>query len=716
MFGSLFDAYTVRKIAPRLLVAVIGINLSIYLCVAVVDITNIIGGGLGDLLREPFHNSAAFSNPEIPFTKGTKVAIGGVGVVGAVGTAVGGLGFLGAVSGGIFGLVGGALYALLAFLLISMLSVALIALAIAATVIIRYGAIMILTVISPVAIALLVLPGTEKYFKQWWDIFMKVLIMYPIIAVIFAMSDILGSVLMVTLVQKGGATALVTIAVVILALYAPLFMIPFAFKLAGGVIGGVYDFANKQRGSMVESRQKKARENPESMYNKLKNKSHDARSRGNVTGEQLKKGVSAFGSTVRNRRGEGLGARQLLREAGGQFNKEGTRVHGKHVLAKALEVEENDSDLKATVGSDDFGKAQRAYIVARQTGSTHAEAQALASEALRASNGDQYQYERVFDADGNEHADTAGASDAALAQRRRSHDNMLNLAQTSRSRYGNDVALLHGAMQDHASGTGSDETQMVDDIVRLSHGDTNMDVALTNAFRERAEKANRKEKSKIGFSTSLQLTQARREGRVNNQDLSDQFIYAFLDRASAGEIGTAHVNTIAASRDRLLDRVQRHATNQDGSQRTREELDADFEYGRAVKQAADFYDILQHQSPDQLQRLEGRHASQNVAAADQGFMELELAGPGGGNLRSEVESYRTGRTVLTPSQLQARTGSALPPTAAELDAVNQNENRVFQPGTRGVEGFRTGRRDYGQDEAAAAGANPANPGGPPQVP
>ena len=75
MFDSLFDAYTVRKIAPRLIVAVIGINLSIYLCVIAVDVTNIIGGGLGDLLREPFHRSASFSNPEIPGT-GLNVAIG----------------------------------------------------------------------------------------------------------------------------------------------------------------------------------------------------------------------------------------------------------------------------------------------------------------------------------------------------------------------------------------------------------------------------------------------------------------------------------------------------------------------------------------------------------------------------------------------------------------------------------------------------------------
>ena len=143
-------------------------------------------------------------------------------ILGATGAASG-VGFLGAISAGAFGLVGGAFFAILAFLLAVVLSVALIALAIAATIIIRYGAIIIMTIISPIAIALLVLPGTEKYFKQWWDIFMKVLIMYPIIAVIFAVSDILASIFMVTLVQKGNIEGFVAIFIVVLTLYAPLF-------------------------------------------------------------------------------------------------------------------------------------------------------------------------------------------------------------------------------------------------------------------------------------------------------------------------------------------------------------------------------------------------------------------------------------------------------------------------------------------------------------
>ena len=48
------DAYAVRKAVPRILIAVIGINLSIYLCLAAVDITNVIGRGIAGLITTPF--------------------------------------------------------------------------------------------------------------------------------------------------------------------------------------------------------------------------------------------------------------------------------------------------------------------------------------------------------------------------------------------------------------------------------------------------------------------------------------------------------------------------------------------------------------------------------------------------------------------------------------------------------------------------------------
>ena len=44
--GGLIDAYSAKKIIPRLLIAAIAINLSIYIVALAVDITNIVGQGI----------------------------------------------------------------------------------------------------------------------------------------------------------------------------------------------------------------------------------------------------------------------------------------------------------------------------------------------------------------------------------------------------------------------------------------------------------------------------------------------------------------------------------------------------------------------------------------------------------------------------------------------------------------------------------------------
>src|SRR3989344_4953661 len=171
----MLDAYTVRKAVPRILIAVIGINLSIYLCVAAIDITNVIGNGLGQLITEPFLKPDSFKDAGIENNVSNGIATGGLLIGGIIGgTAVwaaGGLAVIGA-------------------LIPFMITVALITLAILFTLVIRQGLLILLTVISPVAIALFVLPGTEKYFKQWLDLFIKTLIVYPIIAAIFAVSTV----------------------------------------------------------------------------------------------------------------------------------------------------------------------------------------------------------------------------------------------------------------------------------------------------------------------------------------------------------------------------------------------------------------------------------------------------------------------------------------------------------------------------------------------
>jgi len=66
--GGVIDAYTAKKVLPRILIAAILINLSIYIVAALEDIVNIVGSGLDSLIRLPFQNAAA-ANSAIKLTQ-----------------------------------------------------------------------------------------------------------------------------------------------------------------------------------------------------------------------------------------------------------------------------------------------------------------------------------------------------------------------------------------------------------------------------------------------------------------------------------------------------------------------------------------------------------------------------------------------------------------------------------------------------------------------
>lgn len=238
------DAYTVRKLAPKLLIAVVAVNISIYLCVAAIDITNIFGRGINQLISAPFME-AADAKFELDTLQGPEDTLVFFGITIAVGMLL------------TFSLAGGQLLPMIGLI---MLPIVLAVLAVLVTLVIRKALLVILTIISPIAFALWVLPGTDKYFKQWWSLFLKTLMVYPIVAALFAVTNIMAVVTFdsseirreeviaageVNPGQAGGLggdgfgdNALNAIIGVIL-VFIPLFMIPFAFKFAGGALGAL---------------------------------------------------------------------------------------------------------------------------------------------------------------------------------------------------------------------------------------------------------------------------------------------------------------------------------------------------------------------------------------------------------------------------------------------------------------------------------------------
>jgi hypothetical protein len=252
--GGMIDAYTAKKMAPRILMTAILLNLSVYIVAAMVDITNIVGGAIGQVMLAPIRESGEFS-----FKIGAEglgvVAVGLLGVLLSGGTLIGILSLLFTATGG-GALAGAALSSLVqigVFIgLAVVLPIVLALLGVFATLVIRKGILLALVIVAPVAFALYCLPNTEKYFQKWWELLFKTLLVYPIIIVIFAIADILS----VTIIKAndipiesftspgdvvtGGFDGIAALIVAFLLQFIPLFLIPFSFKIAGGTIGALY--------------------------------------------------------------------------------------------------------------------------------------------------------------------------------------------------------------------------------------------------------------------------------------------------------------------------------------------------------------------------------------------------------------------------------------------------------------------------------------------
>lgn len=244
--GGMIDAYTVKKVLPRLLIAAILINLSIYIVALALDVTNVLGKGLEALIQAPFQDAGGFK-------LSVNAGAGGLGMVALLGAA-----------GVIWKLKTDAIMFIVAFVVVPAV---LMLLAIMATVIFRRGLIMLLILVSPVAFALYCLPNTQQYFRKWWDTLFKTLLIYPIIAVAFAMGNVLAVTMSST--TTGLLTGSIAGLLGMIALFVPLAMIPFSFRIAGGVMAQAFNAIDKARQG-ADTIVRGDAKNPDSWRNRMK--------------------------------------------------------------------------------------------------------------------------------------------------------------------------------------------------------------------------------------------------------------------------------------------------------------------------------------------------------------------------------------------------------------------------------------------------------------
>lgn len=156
--------YNVKKILPKLVLTAILVNISFYLCAVAADFTNIVGAGIKDFVA--------------PGDAGNY----GVGMI--TGTMVGSIGII--------------IVLLLAW------STALIAVILFVVLLLARQIILAaLVLVSPIALVLWLLPNTEKWFKKWFDLFLQLLVIYPIIMLVWGVSMLTSTVTTATFSAGG---------------------------------------------------------------------------------------------------------------------------------------------------------------------------------------------------------------------------------------------------------------------------------------------------------------------------------------------------------------------------------------------------------------------------------------------------------------------------------------------------------------------------------
>jgi hypothetical protein len=226
--------YGIKKMLPRLVVAAILVNVSYWICAVAIDVSNILGVSLQDLLMSITHsiekggsNTAGITSWESITTvilSGGTIATGGALALLSVGS------------------IGGALYLLLPVLVGVLISVLVAVMLMAA----RQALIVILVMVAPLAFVAYLLPNTEKYFERWRELFITMLMLFPIFGVIFGGSELAGA----AIIQNADSYIMLILGMAVK--IVPLVFLPFLVKFGGSLIGRIAGMANDRSKGLVD--------------------------------------------------------------------------------------------------------------------------------------------------------------------------------------------------------------------------------------------------------------------------------------------------------------------------------------------------------------------------------------------------------------------------------------------------------------------------------
>lgn len=227
-FGFEFlDAYTIKKTLPRIIIAGAGIAISWQMCGFLINLSNDAGIAVREIIYAPFTSMKAYSmEGSTQFLLGFSFAAALVVYQWAI----------------LLFVVTGALGIFIAIL----------------TLVVREMIIIFCVIIAPVAIACYILPNTQKFWGLWQKTFISLLVVFPIISGFIALGRVFSNI-----AYADGTSNAFNNIISFIAYFLPYFMIPVAFKMAGGImttlsgIGndrsrGLFDRLSKARGNSAK--------------------------------------------------------------------------------------------------------------------------------------------------------------------------------------------------------------------------------------------------------------------------------------------------------------------------------------------------------------------------------------------------------------------------------------------------------------------------------
>lgn len=334
--------YGVKKMLPRLVIAAVLVNLSFTFCAVLLDLSNIAGYafqdafmGIKNTISTVGENTSTWTWSEVISTALSNGALA-VGAGYAVSLAL--------TTEILPMLVPAATLAGLTLLFILLIMAA------------RQALIIILIIVSPLAFVCYLLPGTEKWFKKWRDLFFTMLVFFPAFAVVFGGAQLAG----ILIIQNAsGSNGAIMHVLGMLVQIIPLAITPLIMKFSGGVLGKFAGFVNDKNKGLYDRSKNYAKDRRETIKNKKLANSNMARFNPNRLrrwadhkGRALKKDLetsqknaeNSFRDTARYKKLD-LDARQASRRA------------------DLLSAQDDNRYTEATLGhapTDTYGKYDRA--------------------------------------------------------------------------------------------------------------------------------------------------------------------------------------------------------------------------------------------------------------------------------------------------------------------------------------------------------------------